>query len=177
MANRAYLFSSDRDGPGAWLQRHDIYYDSRWIIPVSWWFLFRAQNIRLVEVRYRESSWHVVKFVAGRDEALAAFAGRREVLSRLLGPADDGEMISRFLGDVRRWPGKYLFMDPEDVFVARDEPGEGHHLRCAHILEVIDAVGATAADVAGAMKPYSSVEFEGRDEEEFIGQVVGYTYR
>jgi len=118
-----------------------------------------------------------IKFVAGKDEALAAFAGRREVLSRVLGPAEDDELISRFFDDVRARPGEYLFVDPEDVFVAWDEPEEGHYHRCSRVVDVIDAEGATAADVAEALKPYSSVGFDGRGEEEVTRQVTGYTYR
>lgn len=175
MANRAYLFSSDRDDPNVWRHQGDFYYDSRWTIPLSWWFLFRATNIRLVDVRYGSSAWQEVKFVADKDNALAAFISRRGLLLRVLGLTEDDDVISNFFDTVYAWPGKYLLMDPEEVFGGGDEPDEGHHHRCLRILGTIDTNDSVVKGVAEAVSPYSSVEFDSRDE--FIGQVVGSTYR
>lgn len=125
MANRAYLFSSDRDGTDAWAKRGDVYYDSRWTVPLSWWFLFNVPDIRLVDVHYGGSSWQEVKLVADKSAALITFAGRRELLLRVLGrPAEDA--VTDFYSTVRAWPGKYLLMDPEEVFGGGSEPVEGH---------------------------------------------------
>jgi hypothetical protein len=150
MANRAYLFSGDRDDPEVWHRHNDIYYDSRWTVPLSWWFFFRVPDIRLVNIQYGESSWHEVKFVADKAKALAAFAERRELLSSLTKTPDGEEVITHFLDTVRAWPGTYLLMDPEEAFTGGGEPEEGHQLRCVRILAALE-------DVAEALSPYSCV--------------------
>ena len=175
MANRAYLFSGDRDDPDAWRHRGEIYYDSRWTIPLSWWFFFRAPDIRWVDVNYDGSSWQEVKFVADKDEAMAAFVERRELLLTVLSAPASDEVISHFFNTLLTWPGKYLLMDPEEVFGEGGEDEEVHYRRCLRILDTIDAKGSVAKDVAEAVSVYSSVEFESQDK--FIRQVVGYTYR
>jgi hypothetical protein len=174
MANRAYLFSSDRDDPEVWSERGDIYYDSRWTIPLAWWFFFRVPDIRLVDMHYDGSTWQEVKFVADKKDALAAFVDRREALMRILGLPDGDEVVSHFFDTVREWPGRYLLMDPEEVFGGGGEPDEGHHKGCARILDAIDARSSAPSEVAEMFSPYSSVEFDNR--EDFIAQVVGYTY-
>lgn len=174
MANRAYLFSSDRDDPEVWHRHTDIYYDSRWTVPLSWWFFFRVPDLRLVNIQYGEASWDEVKFVADKAQALAAFAERRELLSSLTKTPDGEEIITHFLDAVRAWSGTYLLMDPEEPFTGGGEPEEGHQLRCLRILAGIDAQGAAVEDVAAALSPYSCVEFDTRDD--FVEQVVGYTY-
>jgi hypothetical protein len=176
MANRAYLFSSDRDDDGVWERHGDIYYDSRWTVPLAWWFFFRTDDIRLVEINSRGASWHEVKFAADKARALSAFAERRGLLARVAGRPGGERVISRLFDAVGAWPGRYLLLEPEEVFSFGGEPEEGHRLRCARILSALDAEGAAAEDVVEAIRPYSCTEFDGLDDDDFVEQVVGYTY-
>ncbi|HWS88077.1 MAG TPA: hypothetical protein VN282_13995 [Pyrinomonadaceae bacterium] len=175
MANRGYLFSSDRGDAGAWERRGDFYYDSRWAVPLAWWFFFRTHDIRLVEESYDGgASWHEVKFAADKARALSAFDERRGLLARVARGPDGERLVARLFDDVGAWPGRYLLMDPQEVFSAGDEPEEGHHPRCLRILSALDAEGATAEDVVEAVLPYWHAEFE--SPEDFVELVVGYTY-
>lgn len=174
MANRAYLFNSDRDDPDVWRHRDEIYFDSRWTVPLSWWFLFEVPDIRLVDVHYDGSTWQEVKFVTDKGGALLAFNSRRSRLMRILGMSSHQDLLLHFLNTLRTWPGKYLFMDPEEVFGGAGVD-DGHYRHCRRILEIIGSESSDVKDVIDAVSSYSSVEFDNRDE--FIGQVIGYTYQ
>ena len=78
MANRAYLYTSDR--PDNWERPQEDYYDSRWTIPLAWFFFYKPSDIRMVDVHSGGSHWQEVKFSAEKQTALARFAAREPLL-------------------------------------------------------------------------------------------------
>lgn len=113
MANRAYLYSSDQ--PDAWERLDEDYYDSRWTIPLAWFFFYRPENIRMVEAHYGNSHWQEVKFSADKRDALVLFATREPLLMSLTEGKLSRDMVAEFAETVKKWSGCFLLMDPREV--------------------------------------------------------------
>lgn len=132
MANEAYLYSADR--PDAWEHPAEPYCYSRWVVPLGWFFFFRASDIAWVDATFDDTIWwKEARFSAEKDAAIRVFTDRRPSLSALIGGRIGDRDIDRFLEDHRGRPGRYLIMDPHEVIGDEwDAPF------FAHVLEIVE---------------------------------------
>ncbi len=170
MANRAYLFPADR--ADSWGFPRDRYYDSRWGIPLSWFFFYREPDIKRVDVAWKNSAWRELKFVAGKEAAIRLFEGRRPVLTAVVGRRIRAGVIDAFVDTIRGWSGDYLLMDPEEVLGELGDDEERDFESFSRILVAIDsgdleAVLATAGRYVGELR---------EDSDKCLVNIVGYTY-
>ena len=172
MANRAYLWSGDRNDE----KSTEPYYDSRHNIPLAWWFLFEERDISLVHKSYwlteknYEMHWREVRFLAAKPKALAAFNSRKPLLLEIVGQDFDITAIEVFYKDLCNWPGPYLLMDPTEVL-------QGEHFEyepCLRIARSIHTEYPVVGKVVASVSVYSQTTFD--DQEKFDLNVVGYTY-
>lgn len=139
MANRAYLFSSDL--PDAWAFPEDRYYDSRWNIPLSWFFFYELPDIKHVRVTFMESAWDELKLASDREAAIRRFEVRRPVLEAAVGAGLPTGAIDALVNDVRGWQGRYLLLDPEEIL---DDEAEKDLDLLSRILQAIEMGGSDA---------------------------------
>jgi hypothetical protein len=174
VANRAYLFSNDR--LDAWDEAREAegYYDSRWTIPLAWFYFFRPEDVCLVDVHYGDSQWQQVKLGAEKDSALTLFQVREPLLMSVIGHRISCDAVAEFVATVGKRPGRYLLMDPQEVLGGLGEDDEAHAKRFTEILSTLgDGQGSTDAARAATL-PYVG-EFE-TDPDRCVCQVLGYTY-
>jgi len=169
MANRAYLYSSDR--PDGWEVPEQDYYDSRHSIPLAWFFFYQPNDIRMVDVHYQNSKWQEVKLSAEMPSALNLFAMRKSLLMSMVQDRLGLDTIDEFIAKVQNRSGKYLLMNPEEIL--SDEATEDA-ARFAKFLIVLGD-GNVPNDVARrATRPY--VPTFDRDPDRCLCQIIGYTY-
>lgn len=170
MANRAYLYSSD-DPAGrfvtAWPEE---YYDSRWNLPLAWFFFYRPADVHLVE--HEDGGSHEVLFCAEKEAALRLFAVRRALLDSVLGGRPGKGVIDALAAKQAARPGRYLVLDPSEV--AQD--AENDAPRYQNVLNLLggDGVGVPAAPARAALLRASGEFFDSPEGLEC--QVVGWTY-
>jgi hypothetical protein len=169
MANRALLYSSDNgnpDDPDNWEYPHDNpLYDSRWTFPFAWFFLFQIPDMKITGIEE-------IKFLAGKHRALTTFERRLPLLCNVIGNQyDSHRIISGFMEDIRRWPGKYLLVDPRQIF--QDFPEEDMAY-CQNVLKRIDLRDVPVGEVIEAAKRYCCFDYP--NEEEFVKHVIGFCY-
>ena len=170
MANRAYLYAWDSEDGNDWTLPDDgEYYDSRWTIPVAWWFLFGPADLRLGNTGSEPATWERLRFVADRSAAVARFRERRSLLDDLIGDHLDSRYVDYFISVLSAWPDRFLLMDPDEIL--EDDP----HEDAATILPVLDDLergAASGRDVLARFARFSGIEPEDRAEV----LIVGYTY-
>jgi hypothetical protein len=175
MADRAYLYSDDR--PDTWDAPEEDYYDSRWTLPLAWFFFFRSGDVRLIDVDYGNSRWQEVRLSAEKDSALALFELRKPLLMSIIGHRLGDDAVARFVATVGGRHGRYLLIDPDEVLGGINcgfDDDRGHAERIAHILAVLGD-GSCPADAAREITgPY--VKELSPDPHRFECQVLGYTY-
>ena len=172
MANRAYLYSSDRSD--AWERPYEDYYDSRWTIPLAWFFFYQPENIRLVDVDSGGSHWKEVKFSAGKHDAVALFAIRERLLMSLVEGTISRDIIARFVATVEKRSGYFLLMDPEEVLGGMAGDDLGHAERFAQILTCLGSGEGSSEAIREAARPYVGAFDPNLDR--CLYQVIGYTY-
>lgn len=106
MANRAYLFPGDSGEFERLGHLAGRYFDSRWVIPAGWLFLYSIEDIVQVRVTFEDAIWEEVKLRAPKDRAIGRFEARRPVLARLLDGRLEGAPGPRHLGDRLRHRGQ-----------------------------------------------------------------------
>jgi len=166
MANRAYLFSADR--ADAWKLPDEDYYDSRWTIPLAWFFFFRPENIQMVGLG--GSHWEECKLSGEKQTCLESFASRQPLLLSLIGDYPTREMIAKFAATVEDRPGLLLMMDPGEVLGGIGQRDESDAKMFARILCLLDSGEA----VREAMSLYVGQLSQDPGKREC--QVIGYTY-
>ena len=183
MANRAYLWSHDpfeygeeQEWPAPRVQEDIPYYDSRWVIPFAWFFFFVPSDLKMVQVRYRQSAWQEVKCYTDKQGALQVFARRQKTLWRLLPSQYNATpLLARFLRDILTRPGSQLLMDPQEIFGGFiPETEEENLLHCAKILHTLDVPDVQPAQIMATIGSYSTFTF--KDADDFALQAFGYTY-
>lgn len=172
MANRAYLFSSDR--PDGWKRPDEDYYDSRWTIPLAWFFFFRPHNIQMVDVHCGGSDWEECKLSGEKQICLDLFALRQPLLLSLIGDYPTREMISRFLAKVETQPGRFLMMDPGEVLGDIGQHDESDATMFASILSLLDSGEGRSETIREATSPFVGELSQDPDRREC--RVIGYTY-
>jgi hypothetical protein len=170
MANRAYLYSSDR--PDDWKCPDEGYYDSRWTVPLAWWLLFGPGDAVWFEVECNGSRWREVKLSAPKGRALAAFAARRPLLLSLLGGGLDEADTDRFAATVAGRTGGYLIVDPEEVLGGYGLSDEAHMEAFRLALDAV--AGGEPVEMLRATRRY--VGELGAGSGGWERQVFGYTY-
>ena len=172
MANRAYLYTSATVEPHVWEELfQEPYYDSRHGIPLAWFFFFRAEDIRMVDVKSHGDEWQEVKFAAIKAGALDVFNLRLPLLREVTGRYSHASDIERLLNDVSRWPGHYLLMNP--VEVVEDDESDAQGFR-----EIIAAIDATPGNPNAILEAASFCigDINDGDELRRILNIVGATY-
>ena len=164
MANRAYLYPSDRIEFAGWRERRP-YYDSRHTIPIGWFFFFHPRDVLLVDVQ----DWKEVKLAAPKAPALKVFAARRPLLEPYLEGQPLQDAAAAIVRDLERWPGKYLLMDPVEVV----EDDKRHKKQFEDILSMFEP-GADGSGRDAALRRYCS-SFS-VDPDKRRGEILGYTY-
>jgi hypothetical protein len=175
MADRAYLHSDDR--PDAWDAPEEGYYDSRWTLPLAWFFFFRPGDVRLIDVDYGNSRWQEVRLSAEKDSALELFELRKPLLMSIIDQRIGDDAVARFVSTVGGRHGRYLLIDPDEVLGGINcgfDDDRGHAERIAHILAVLGDGSCTADAAREITGPYVK-EFS-PDPNRFECQVLGYTY-
>ncbi|HEV2950005.1 MAG TPA: hypothetical protein VGX70_21690 [Gemmataceae bacterium] len=172
MANRAYLFPANL--ADVWDRPEGNYYDSRWVIPLAWFFFYRPGDIQMVDVQFRESKWQEIKFAADMVAAADLFSRRRPLLSSIIENQVDENEVTQLLARLAAWPGQFLLLDPGEVLAGMKQSEAWHTERCARILSMLDSDRPEPRAVMEAIYPYVG-NFH-PDADRRLGQVVGYTY-
>src|SRR5262249_30080856 len=151
----------------------DDYCDSRWRVPLAWFFFYRPQDIRMVDVHSHRSHWQEVKLAADRVSALELFMRRRTLLLSLV----EGRGSEGAVAELQTWAGgrsaSFLLMDPRQVLGGISHEDAWHAKRFAQIFSLLDSSPDLKA-VLEAVYPYVG-SFD-PDSDTRLGQVVGYTY-
>ena len=170
MANRAYLYPCDNSAGrfhDAW---PEDYYDSRWNLPLAWFFFYRPADVHLIE--HEDGGGREVLFSAEKDAALRLFAARRALLDAVLGGRLGGGALDALAAKQVARPGRYLVLDPSEVA----QNAENDAPRYRDILELLggDGVGVPAAPARAALLRESGEFFDSSEGLEC--QVAGWTY-
>ena len=170
MANRAYLYDSDFDDDyDRQLPDDSEYYDSRWTIPIAWWFLYDADDIKFADVHSEGSTWQSLRFVTARLTALDRLHQRRDVLDLLARDHLDLRHIDFFTAVLAAWPGRYLLMDPDEIF---EDDADTDAARISPVLSDLHSGTIGPHDVLERLSRYSAIEPNDRADV----LVVGCTY-
>jgi hypothetical protein len=180
MANRAYLYSGDRDAPDVWDVPEEGYYDSRWSIPAAWFFFFHPSNLQMIEVSHRQYSWQDLILLTDRKSGMELFAQRIPLLHRIVAGRFDHEKIAGFLETVGGWPGRDLILQPSEIFAFREpakekDPDAWNQVKFSRILAPLDDGVAGLEVFLQEVGYYTGLTTE--DPDGLIGNVIGYTYR
>jgi hypothetical protein len=172
MANRAYLYSADR--PDKWDTPDEGYYDSRWTIPLAWFYFFGVEDVHLVDVRYGGSHWQEVKVSADKNSALALFEARTPLLLSIIGRRLSSDEVAKFMSAVGGRPGSFLLMDPVEVLGGMSEDDHVHAGRFTQIFTILGTGGGPPDAARDATRPY--VGDLSPDPVRCECQVLGFTY-
>jgi hypothetical protein len=110
MANRAYLFPAERAELLDVDRQNDAvgYFDSRWCVPVAWWFLFEPGDVVV-------SSLQEMRMRADRQNAIDRFIRRRGALEELLCGRIDLKCIDFLVAFLSAWTWRWLVLDPSEI--------------------------------------------------------------
>ncbi len=175
MADRAYLYADDR--PDAWDEPEEGYYDSRWTLPLAWFFFFRPENVFLIDVCSHGSRWREVRLSAEKDAALKLFDVRKPLLTSLIGPRLSNAAVDRFVATVGERPGRYILLNPAEVLGGINcgfDDDQGHARRISQILVDLGDGSCSADAIREATGPY--VKDLSPDPDKCECQIIGYTY-
>jgi len=165
MANRAYLYPSDNSQQWECEGYEGVYYDSRHTFPLLWWFLFEEDSIFLVDIDYDGSKWKEIRLRAERSRAIERLTRRVCRHSSRLGLLIDRAIIDLFIERITQWKGKYIFVDPSEVF--QDESEEDYP-------KVLDFIASVDSDFNHFEMSYGHGDVP---DDTVEVKLVGYTYR
>ena len=140
-------------------------------MPLSWFFFFHPDDVKMLPVISGNSAWEEVKFMADKQTALYRFQEREPLLARVVGPLLYNDAFSRFLPALQDLPGTCLCLDPSEVMQEEDED---EARRSRHILQLIGAASPDLVALEKALSFFAQTKF--RDEDDAILNVLGYTY-
>ncbi len=167
MANRAYLYSSDR--PDNWERPKKDYYDSRWTIPLAWFFFYGPDDVRMVDVHFQGSHWQEVKFSAEKQTALALFAARLRLLMALVEGKISSATVREFVAILENRAGRYLLMDPGPVPGGMFGDDPLHAEQFARLVELLSSEDVPLELVREAFLPYVGDLSSDQDQCQVIG--------
>ena len=174
MANRAYLYSKNRVEIEGWEIPEENYYDSRWDIPLAWWFFFCEKDLQLIKTQGNNENWEEVKLVAEKNSAISLFQTRRIILDNIVKLYLSASPINTFLETINKWPGTYLILDGEEVLPELDSSGLEHKIRLVKLFHSLDSSLVILSDVIEQLCFYSHLSSDNKDN--LRGSVVGFTY-
>jgi hypothetical protein len=176
MANRAYLFSFDEidEIPDWRLSARAKYYDSRWSIPLAWFFFFQPGDVKMLQVKRRSESWEEPKLVTVRESALKTFASRQGALLAVADGRVTSGLLDRLANDVATWPGKLLVLDPCEILMGVGESDDWHYAKIESILQLLSTEGVTPDEIRSetALYWHPETKYDGQD----AGNFIGFTY-
>ena len=140
-------------------------------MPLSWFFFFQPDDVKMLPVISRYGIWKEVKFMANKSVAIQHFREREPLLAKVVGPLLYNEAFSRFLPALRDLPGTCLCLDPVEVMQEEDEV---EAQRSRHILQLIGAASPNLAELEKALSFYSYTKYQ--DVDNAILKVLGWTY-
>jgi hypothetical protein len=173
MANRAYLFVSDREDTDPRLSQQypeDWYYDSRWCIPLTWFFFFEPGDVRLIPVQ----GWHEVCFLSEKRLAIERFDRRLALLRTLVDASVEWSRVIAFRDDLNGIEGRNLILNPNEILVGLSGDDEWHAERFRTILRSLDNPPPLDPIARNLLDDYVGERF--LDAEGTLGQMVGFTY-
>lgn len=179
MANCAYLYSSDQadwSKPELWhCATRSTCLFSKWSIPVSWFWFFSAQDLKMLDVQAGGVHWREPKFHAPRRAALNLFAERLFLLSSVLKtPVDLSAVVDSLARTVESWPGEFLFLDPRDILYGSPSDDEEDFWRFEQVLRLLDDPGASPDELIAHLEQ-AHCDLEWARKGDFQVRVVGLT--
>lgn len=171
MANRAYLYAADSAALWHDQQPREMpCYDSRWTIPLAWWFLFSPTDVVLLD----QGRWQDILLQTQRAAALVRFRARRPLLDSLLAGRLDSRVIDHFEANLAAWLGPMLLVDPMEVLADRQGDTPKHHA-CFH--QLLQRLLAAPFDAPAFLRAAHWVSgLEGSTDDDLELHVIGYTY-
>lgn len=169
MANRAYLFCTDEIEESIWWNRDRKYYDSRWQIPLAWFFFFSVEDFHWWKVREERVIWNELKLWTRKEQALKQFSRRRKTLETIIKDRLDVQVLDRFKQEIISLKGIYLVLDPIEIF----DGAAWHADAIRQILKTIDTGDSTAILDLPELTHYFQFS---DDPDQWELNVIGCTY-
>lgn len=173
MANRAYLFCTDVIDESIWWNRDRKYYDSRWQIPVVWFFFFSVADLYWRERQEDGDTWKEVKLWTEKENALKRFSQRRKMLESIIKDRLDVQLLDRFKQEIINLKGSLLVLDPEEIIAGISYSDLEHFKAIQCILETIESGDATTIKNLSKLGTYFQF---GDDPDRWELNVIGCTY-
>lgn len=173
MADMAYLYTDDR--PDAWEEPEEGYCFSKWLIPLAWFFFFKPEDVRLIDVRSDDSIWQEVRITAEKGHAVELFEIRKPLLMSLIDDRIDGASVEAFVSTVSNRPERFLLINPNEVLGGVDcafDDDEGQARRISEILANLGD-GSCPTNLARELTVPYVKEFS-TDPNRCRGQILGY---
>lgn len=154
MANRAFLFFSDSEEPRRFISDDETRYcDSRWNIPIAWWFLFSPESLVRMRREFKGAEWEEPYLVETWDNAKSNFRSRMPLLKKIIGGKLPEDKLSEFIGTLDSHSKSYLMMDPNEVM----EEEETDFERSASILKALDEDTVTYEEKFSIIDSYTGL--------------------
>ena len=162
MANRAYLYSSEDSEHWDFNSLEECpYYDSRHTFPLLWWFFFEEGDVFFKDISYHNSTWKEARLRADKLTGIARFKKFTKKWNDRFSGLISKDDIRLFLKTIKNWEGKYLFVDPAEIF-----EGNGK--------QDLNKVVQFLRDLTDLEKaPYSNIDTLEENPEVAL---IGYTY-
>jgi hypothetical protein len=174
MANRAYLYSKNREEIEGWEIPEENYYDSRWDIPMTWFFFFCERDLWLIENQYSGEGFESLKLVAEKKSAISLLQSRRVILDKIVKNYLPISPIDDFLEIVSKWPGNYLILDADEIFPELGITDQEHKIKLAEIFTYLDSPCVVLSNVIEFLQFYSYISSENKDG--YLANIIGVTY-
>jgi len=172
MANRAYLFCRDDPDDFTSPKEGEPYYDSRHVIPLSWFCFYSPFDIVQHSVGCRGSRWVELKFAAVKTSALDRFRRRIPLVRAATEDAIGVQQLEEFANTLAKRHGQYLLLDPEEIFSGIGSDPEEDMPRISALLQSLSYGNAVA--FRELVAPYWSLIEDERYDIQL--QVIGATY-
>lgn len=173
MANRAYLFCTDVIDESIWWNRDRKYYDSRWQIPLAWFFFFSVEDLHWWERQESGDTWKEIKLWTEKESGLKRFSQRRKVLEPIIKDRLDVQILDRFKQEIISLKGCLLVLDPEEIIGGISYSNLEHFNAIKCILETIDRGDASAVKNLSKLGIYFQFS---DDPGRWELNLIGYTY-
>jgi hypothetical protein len=174
LANRAYLYSSNSFDSSAWSRPTKPYFDSRWNIPLAWFFFFSEPSIHQIDVIFDGSTWKELKLLSQKDQAIQNFTERMPLLKAVLQDRFDKNIVEILFAAVTGWSGNYLLVDPEEIFAGMESDLKWHIEKFTNIFRLLDANDFNEDSSFDDLFYYSGNFFENERDRQMT--IAGVTY-
>lgn len=136
MANRAILYSTDKEKPEDLNRNDDIYYfDSRHSIPVAWFFFFREVSICSHDITFNQSSWKEIYLFSYKNDAITLYQSRISILIKLTNGLIKQDIALKICEVLKKYPGSKLLLNGSQVIEEED-----HNLVSKQIAAILNSI-------------------------------------